>query len=109
MRAGIASVGEVMDEELPCEPAGHGKIVTGSVSRCSPFWRTFVRNSVVMLWIESGYRLLWATEASQRREMENSSSASEHNEFVSKVVAEMVAEKAITMLPLGEKPWVVSP
>ncbi len=44
-----------MDEELPCEPAGHGEIATGSVSICSPFWRTFVRSSVVMQWIEYGY------------------------------------------------------
>ena len=41
--------------------------------------------------------------------MRNSSSASEHHEFVSNAVAEMVAEKVVMMLPLGEKPWVVSP
>ncbi len=41
--------------------------------------------------------------------MQNSSSASEHHEFVSNAVDEIVAEKAITMLPPGEKPWVVSP
>jgi hypothetical protein len=82
MRAWIAGVGEDLD---------------------------FVRSLVVMQWIESGYRLMWATEAPHRREMENSSSASEHHEFVSNAVAEMVAEKAITMLPPGEKPWVVSP
>jgi hypothetical protein len=37
MRAGIAGVDEEMDEELPCELVGHGKIATGSVSRCFPF------------------------------------------------------------------------
>ena len=58
MRAGITGVEEEMDEELPCEPAGHGEIATGSVSQCSPFWRTFARSSVVMQWIESGYRLM---------------------------------------------------
>ena len=104
MRAEIAGVDEKMDEELPCEPAGHGEIATGSVSRCSPFWWTFVRSSVVMKWIESGYRLLWTTEASHRREMQNSSSASEHREFVTNAVAEMVAEKVVTMLPPDEKP-----
>ena len=41
--------------------------------------------------------------------MKNSSSASEHHEFVLIAVAEMVAEKAVTMLPPCEKPWVVSP
>ena len=60
------SVGEgVLEDELPCEPAGHGEIVTGSVSICSPFCWTFVHSSVVMQWIEDGYRMLWATEASQ--------------------------------------------
>ena len=59
MRARIAGVEEEIDEELSCEPAGHGEIATGSVSRCSPFWRTFVRSFVVMEWIESGYRLLF--------------------------------------------------
>jgi hypothetical protein len=107
MWARIAGVEET-DEELPCEPAGHGEIATGSVSICSPFRRYFVRRFVVMHWIESGYRLLWTNEAPQRREMQNSSSASEHHEFVSNAVAEMVAEKVVTMMPPGEKPWVVS-
>ena len=98
-----------MDEELPYEPAGHGKIATGSVSSCSPFWRSFVRNFVVIHWIEFGYRLLWTIEAPQRREMQTSYSASEDHEFVSNAVAEMVAETVVTMLPPGEKPWVVSP
>ena len=85
-----------MDEELPCEHAGHGEIATGSVSRCSPLKQSFIRIYVVMHWIEFGYRLMWTTEAPRRREMQNLSSASEHHEFVSSAVAEMVAEKAIT-------------
>ena len=52
-----------MDEELPCEPAGHGEIATGSVSSCSLSWRSFVRIHVAMHWIEDKYRLLWAIEA----------------------------------------------
>ncbi len=44
-------VGKESEEELPCEPAGHGEIATGSVSSRSPFWRTFVRSSVAMQWI----------------------------------------------------------
>jgi hypothetical protein len=83
--------------------------VTGSVTGCSPFWRTFVRNFVVMQWIEHGYLLMWTVEAPPRREKENSSSASEHREFISNAVAEMTKENAVTMLPPGEKPWVVSP
>ena len=62
-----------------------------------------------MQWIESGYRLMWTSEAPQQRELRNAPSALEHHEFVTTAVAEMVAEKAVTMLPPGEKPWVVSP
>ncbi len=109
MWAGTAVTHEELDVELPCEPAGHGEIATGSVSNCSPFWRTFVRSHVVMQWIEHGYSLMWTSEAPQQRELKNAPSALEHHEFVTTAVAEMVAEKAITMLPPGEKPWVVSP
>ena len=45
-------------EDIPWEPAGHGQIITGSVTSCREFWRTFVRISVVMEWIEHGYALL---------------------------------------------------
>ena len=45
-------------EDIPCEPAGHGEIATGSVTSCLEFWRTFVRSSVAMEWIEHGYALL---------------------------------------------------
>jgi hypothetical protein len=48
MWAGIAVTYEDLDVEMPCEPAGHGEIATGSDSSCSPLWRTFVRNPVVM-------------------------------------------------------------
>ena len=41
--------------------------------------------------------------------MQNSSIVSEHHEFVTNVVAEKVAEKVVTMMQPGEKPWVVSP
>ena len=46
------------DLEIPWEPAGHGQIATGSITSCQEFWRTFVRSSVVMDWIEHGYALL---------------------------------------------------
>ena len=56
---------EESEEELLCEPAGNGEIAMGSVTRCSPFWRTFVRSFVVMRWIEDDYRLLWVVETPQ--------------------------------------------
>jgi hypothetical protein len=46
------------EEDNPWEPAGHGLIATGSVTSCLKFWRTFVRISVVMEWIEHSYALL---------------------------------------------------
>jgi hypothetical protein len=41
--------------------------------------------------------------------MANASSASEHGGFVSADVSEMVAANDVTLLPPGEKPWVVRP
>ena len=41
--------------------------------------------------------------------MSNAPSALEHHEFVSSAVAEMLTAHAVTLLPPGEKPMVVSP
>ncbi len=49
---------EECEEDIPWEPAGQGQIATGIVTNCLEFWRTFVRDSVVMEWIEHGYALL---------------------------------------------------
>ena len=97
------------EDELPWEPAGHGEIATGSVTKCQEFWRTFVRSPVVMKWIEEGYRLLWTESSPPRREFANAPSALEHSDFVSGAVEEMLAAEAVTLLPPGEKPTVVSP
>ncbi len=37
-----------VEEDLPWEPAGHGAIATGIITKCQEFWRTFVRSPVVM-------------------------------------------------------------
>jgi hypothetical protein len=98
------------EEELPWEPAGHGVIATGSVTKCREFSRTFItRSPVVMKWIEEGYRLMRTVSPPPRRKFANAPSALEHREFVSGMVAEMLAADAVTLLPPGEKPWVVSP
>ncbi len=105
--AGLGNVeGEV---ELPWEPAGHGAIATGSITKCKEFWQTFVRSPVGMNWIEEDYRLLWTVSPSPRMEFANAPSAMEHREFVSGAVAEMLAADAMTLLPPREKPWMVSP
>ncbi len=46
------------DTDIPCEPVGHGEIATGSVESCKDYWRSFLRSSVVMEWVEYGYPLL---------------------------------------------------
>jgi hypothetical protein len=97
------------EEEMPCEPAGDGAIATGSVASCKEFWRSFVRSSPVMDWIENGYRMLWTELSPERREYVNAPTACEHRDFVSGAVKEMMTTGAVTLLPEGEKPWVVSP
>ena len=62
-----------------------------------------------MDWIENGYRLLWSVAPPPAKEMANAPSALEHSAFVSAAVSEMLAAGAVTLLPPGEKPWVVSP
>ena len=98
----------VLEDELPCEPAGQGEIATGSVPSCSSLWRTFARSVVAMYWIKDGYRLLLTILAPHQMEMESSSSSLEHRQFVTNAVVKMVTRKAITMLSLGESPWVLS-
>ena len=43
------------------------------------------------------------------KEIANAQSALDHSDFVSAAVVEMVAVNVVTLLPLGEKPLVVSP
>ena len=77
--------------DIPWEPAGRELIATGSVTICQEFWRTFVRNSVMMEWIKRGNALLWTAAALVARESRNEQSALGHHEFVSGDVAEMRA------------------
>ncbi len=62
-----------------------------------------------MSWIENGYKLWWSEEDPASREVPNSPSALAHEGFVSPALAEMLEAKAISKLPVGFKPEVVSP
>jgi hypothetical protein len=62
-----------------------------------------------MNWIEEGHRLLWTVAAPLAKKMANAPLAAEHRDFVSGDIAEMLACNVVTLLPPGEKPWVVSP
>jgi hypothetical protein len=97
------------EDPLPWEPAGHGSIANENVASCEAFWRTFVRNPVAMTWIEEVHRLLWTMVALKRKELSNDPSAMEHNAFASCAVAEMLSAGAVTLIPRGLKPMVVSP
>jgi hypothetical protein len=103
------SAEECEDVDLSCELAGRGVIAPGSVQSCKEFWRTSLRSTVVMDWIENGYRLLWTELAPPIKELANAPSAIEHHDFVSSAIVEMLAANDVTLLPPGEKPTVVSP
>ena len=62
-----------------------------------------------MKWIEEGYRLLWTVSPSPRMEFANAPSAMKHSEFASCAVADMLAADAVTLLPPGVTPLVMSP
>ena len=62
-----------------------------------------------MEWIEDGYRLMWTVSPPESKEFDNTLTAWEHRAFVSGAVEEMLAAGAVTLLPEGERPWVVSP
>ncbi len=94
---------------LVCEPVGSGSIATGSVKVNASFWRTFVKSSWDMSWIDNGYELLRLDGAPVRREVPNSPSALAHEDFVTPTLAEMMVAGAISRLPVGFKPEVVSP
>jgi hypothetical protein len=89
--------------------AGHGFIATDSGESYKEFWRSFVRSTVVMVWIKNGYQVIWSEVPPESKEMPNAPSVQEQHELVSSVVAEMLAAHAVTLLPPGEKPMVVSP
>ena len=74
---------DLKESDLPCEPAGHGVIATGTIESCKEFWRTFIRNTVVMDWIGNGYQLLWSEVPPASKEMPNAPSAHEQREFIS--------------------------
>jgi hypothetical protein len=62
-----------------------------------------------IFWIEKGYELQWTDKPLAQRIAKNSASALTHASFVSSAVEEMLAAEAISILPKGERPEVVSP
>ncbi len=62
-----------------------------------------------MDWIDNGYMLLRETAAPAAKESPNAPSAFEHKEFVNYAIKEMVDSGALTRLPRGQRPTLVSP
>ena len=93
-----------MEYEQPFEPAGSEPLATGSVTQCAELWRTFVRSSWVMQWIDYGYPLVWLDEAPASIEFKNNLWAVQHDVCVTGAVSEMLLAGAITQLPPGSKP-----
>ena len=105
---GLLSHG-VLDPQSFHELVSSEPITTGSISQCASFWRTFVKSKWVMGWIDNGYDLVWDTTPPVAREMLNSKSASEHHEFVTSMISEMVEAGAASALPTCGIPTAVSP
>ncbi len=95
--------------ELTCEPVGSGPIATSGVKKNAAFWRTCVRGSWVMRWIDHGYELQWTNGSPVPKEARNSPSALAHAEIVTSALSEMLAAGAISKLPTRHKMAVVSP
>jgi hypothetical protein len=62
-----------------------------------------------MDWIDNGYMLSWEAAATAAKESPNAPSAFEQKEFVNDAIKEMVEVGALTRLPRGQRPTVVSP
>jgi hypothetical protein len=62
-----------------------------------------------MDWIDNGYMPSWEIAAPAPIESPNTPSAFEHKKFVSGAIKEMVEAGALTRLPRGQRPTVVSP
>jgi hypothetical protein len=62
-----------------------------------------------MDWIDYGYDLVWNLHPPSPRELKNSKSSMDNHEFVTKAVAEMLEAGAVSVLPSGILPFVVSP
>ncbi len=76
---------------------------------CANFWRTFVKSKWVMNWIDHGYDLVWDKFPPVAREIRNSKSSLDNHDFVTNAVTEMLEPGAVSVLPFGVIPTVVSP
>jgi len=100
---------EGMNEETPAGPPNPRQVqdVQGRIKTNIVFWREVLKApGYVLDWIESGYKLplRYLPEAFYR---ENHSSVLAHHQFVTDTVAELLANRCISMTP--QRPHVCSP
>ncbi len=62
-----------------------------------------------MNWIDNGYNLVWDKLPPIAREMRNSKSSLDNYDFVTKAVVDMMNACAVSVLPSGVLPTVISP
>jgi hypothetical protein len=62
-----------------------------------------------MNWIDHGYDLVWDKLPPTAREMRNSKYSLDNQDFVTKAVVEMMEACAVSFLPSGVLPTVISP
>ncbi len=62
-----------------------------------------------MDWIENGYKLFWNKVAPAPSSQKNAQSVVEDSEFVSEAIFDMLEAGAVSELPVGARPLVVSP
>ncbi len=66
--------------------------ITGRLREHASFWRTFVRSSVVMQWIDEGYSVCWGPSGPPPSiRLPNHSSVLAHSDFVDTAVAALLA------------------
>jgi hypothetical protein len=94
--------------DVPVEQTGFEHEAMVSVTKCTAFWRTFVKiPAVIYDWVDNGYTLLGETVATAAREFPNAPSVLEHREIVTCTIKEMVETGALTRLPKGQRPTLV--
>ncbi|KAK3246759.1 hypothetical protein CYMTET_43721 [Cymbomonas tetramitiformis] len=110
---GLGRGSELSEEEIVeaiplCEQGVPVPRVAGRLRERASFWRTFVRSSYVMSWIERGFNLKFKDgRAPPRVHLPNHVSAVRHTAFVTDVVQECVLMGALREVP--SKPRVVLP
>jgi hypothetical protein len=78
---------------------------------CLAFWLTICGSSMVLSWVEEGFKLRWLGDTPPPPcAMRNHASAlSEHPQFVSAQITELLAAQTIVRWPENSTPTVVSP